>query len=154
MNKTINEFLESKDIAIAGVSPKKGNWGMVLVKELLKKGYKVYPLNPMHDEIDGIKIFPTVSDLPPEVESLILAVNPERAREIISQSANSSIKRIWMQQGVGQGAYSEEGVELAQQNNIDCVHGFCPMMFFGGGLHKFHYWMRTNFGKTPVEFAR
>lgn len=154
MNTTIEDFLSSKEIAVAGVSPKKGNWGMTLVKELKKKGYKVYPVNPKYQEIGELKVWPTVKELPETVESLILAVNPELAKEIIAQSAGTGIKRAWMQQSMGDGAYSPEGVELAKENNIDVVHGFCPMMFFGGGMHKFHLWMRKNFGKTPAEYAK
>jgi len=154
MNKTIDAFLQSKEIAIAGVSPKKGNWGMALIKELKKKGYTVYPVNPKYPEINDMKVYPSVNDLPGSVESLILAVNPERAREIIQQSIGTGIRRIWMQQSIGEGAYSPEGVELAKANQIDCVYGFCPMMFFGGGMHKMHFWMRKNFGKTPVEFSK
>jgi len=154
MNTTIEDFLSSKEIAVAGVSPKKGNWGMTLVKELKKKGYKVYPVNPKYQEIGELKVWPTVKELPETAESLILAVNPELAKEIIAQSAGTGIKRAWMQQSMGDGAYSPEGVELAKENNIDVVHGFCPMMFFGGGMHKFHLWMRKNFGKTPAEYAK
>ena len=154
MNKTIDAFLESKEIAIAGVSPKKGNWGMALTNELTKKGYTVYPINPNHKEINGIKVFESVSELPGSVESLILAVNPKLAQEYISACAGTSVRRVWMNQGVGEGAFSKEGVELSKKNNLDYVYGFCPMMFFGGGLHKFHYWMRRNLGKTPAEFSK
>lgn len=154
MNKTIDAFLDSKEIAIAGVSPKKGNWGMALIKELKKKGYTVYPVNPKHAEIDGMTIYASVKELPLSVESLILAVNPERAQHIISECEGTGIKRVWMNQGVGDGAYSEIGVQLSKEKKLDYVYGFCPMMFFGGGLHKFHYWMRTHLGKTPAEFSR
>jgi len=154
MNKTIDAFLKSREIAVAGVSPRKGNWGMALVKELKKKGYTVYPVNPKHVEIDGMEIHASVKDLPGSVESLILAVNPERARSIIEECEGTGIRRVWMNQGVGDGAYSPEGIALAKEKNLEYVYGFCPMMFFGGGLHKFHYWMRTHLGKTPVEFSK
>jgi predicted CoA-binding protein len=127
---------------------------MALVKELNKKGYTVYPINPKHAEINGMQVYASVKKLPRSVESLILAVYPERARSIISDREGTGIRRVWMNQGVGDGAWSEEGVELSKQNNLDFVYGFCPMMFFGGGLHKFHYWMRIHLGKTPAEFSR
>lgn len=154
MNKTIDAFLEKREIAIAGVSPKKGNWGQVLLKELKKNNYTVYPINPTHDEVEGVKCLKTVADLPKTVENLILAVNPERAREIINQCENTGIKRVWLNQGVGDGAYSAEAVDLLKNKKMEYVYGFCPMMFFGKGLHKMHYWFRKNMGKTPVEFAK
>ncbi|MEX0985960.1 MAG: CoA-binding protein [Bacteroidales bacterium] len=152
MKKTIDAFLEGKEIAIAGVSTNQGNWGLMLTKELKKKGYRVYPVNPRYDEIEGFKCYQTVKELPETAENLILAVNPERAQEIIGQCPGTSVKRVWMHQGVGIGAYSKAGLALLKENNLEFVFGFCPMMFFGKGMHKIHFWFRKNMGKTPVEF--
>ena len=153
MKKTIDQFLNDKKIAIAGVSPRKGNWGLMLMQELQKKGYEVYAVNPKYPDIEGSACYTSVSELPKEVENLILAVNPQRAIEIIGESATSPVKRVWMNQGVGEGAFSREGLELLKSNNMEYVYGFCPMMFYGKGLHKFHYWIRKNLGKTPAEFS-
>jgi predicted CoA-binding protein len=154
MNKTIDKFLEKREIAIAGVSPKKGNWGQMLMKELKKNNYTAFPINPKHDEVEGISCLNSVTDLPESVENLILAVNPERAREIILQCKNTGIKRVWLNQGVGDGAYSAEAIDLLKEMKLEYVYGFCPMMFFGKGMHKMHYWFRKNMGKTPVEFVK
>ncbi len=153
MNKTIDAFLEAKEIAVAGASAKKGNWGLTLMKELRKRGYTVYAVNPKYAEIEDFSCYNTVKDLPSGVENVILAVNPQRAMEIIAQVSESNIKRVWLNQGVGDGAYSAEGVEQLKEMNLEYVYGFCPMMFFGKGLHKFHFWIRKNLGKTPAEFS-
>jgi len=154
MNKTIDAFLSAKEIAIAGTTAKKGNWGTVLMKEISKKGIKAYPINPKYEEIEGVKCYPSVKDLPESVDSLILAVNPKLAGEIIDEAADTPIKRVWLNQGVGDGAWSEENVVKLSEKNMEAVYGFCPMMFFGKGIHKLHYWMRKNLGKTPAEFSK
>ena len=94
-----------------------------------------------------------MKDLPESVENVILAVNPDRAVEIIGQASEAHIKRVWLNQGIGDGSFSEEGLNLLKEKNLEYVYGFCPMMFFGKGIHKFHYWMRRNLGKTPAEFS-
>jgi len=53
---------------------------------------------------------------------------------------------------VGRGAYSESAHRKCRENGIDVVYGFCPMMFYGDGMHKFHLWLRKRFGKIPAEF--
>ena len=153
MNKTIDAFLEAKEIAVAGASTKKGNWGLTLMKELKKRGYTAYAVNPKYAEIEGFRCYGSVKDLPESVESVILAVNSERAVEIIGQASESHIKRVWLNQGIGDGAFSEKGLALLKEKDLEYVYGFCPMMFFGKGLHKFHFWMRKNLGKTPAEFS-
>ena len=152
MKDTILAFLESKKIAIAGASPNKDNFGKYLISELAKKGYETVPVNPKYQEVEGLACVPTVKDLPGDVESLIVAVPPQLTDEIIDQCIGTGIKRVWMIRGVGRGAYSEAAHETCKENNIDVVYGFCPMMFFGEGMHKFHFWLRKSFGKLPAEY--
>jgi predicted CoA-binding protein len=63
-------------------------------------------------------IFCSVSDLPAGVENLILAVPSELSEEIAEQAAGSGIKRIWMVNGMGKGAYSEKAHHTCTENQI------------------------------------
>lgn len=152
MKKTIQAFLDHKKVAIAGASPKKDNFGLSLMKELEKRGNQVFPVNPRYTDIEGKPCYSSVKDLPDDVENLILAVPPELSEEIAAQAVGSGIKRAWMVKGVGKGAYSEKAHTTFTENQIDVVHGFCPMMFFGEGMHKFHFWLRKTIGKLPAEY--
>jgi predicted CoA-binding protein len=152
MKKTIEDFLAQKKLAIAGASPNKDNFGKYLMQELLKNGKEVYPVNPGYQEIEGTPCVGNVRELPADVESLILAVPPSLTDEIVEQALGSGIRRIWMIQGVGRGAYSEGAHQKCRDNNIEVVHGLCPMMLFGKGMHRFHFWFRKTFGKLPGEY--
>ena len=152
MKDIIQAFLDSAKIAIAGASPNKGNFGLSLMTELEKRGKEIFPVNPKYQQINGKACLPTVKDLPADVESLILAVPPALTEEIVEQCIESGIKRVWMVRGVGKGAHSEKAQRICEENHIDVVHGFCPLMFFGEGMHKFHFWLRKNFGKMPAEY--
>ena len=153
MRAIIQEFIEDKNVAIVGASPNKGNFGRSLVKELSKKDYQVIPVNPQYKEVEGIACVPGVKDLPKEVENIILAVPPTLTDEVIDQCIGTNVKRIWMLRGVGKGAYSEKAHKTCQENNIDVVYGICPMMFFGEGIHQFHFWLRKTFGELPAEYV-
>jgi len=152
MKQTIQDFLESKSIAIAGASTNKDNFGLTLMKELSKKGYRVHPVNPRYAEIEGIACVDTVKELPEEVEGVILAVPPKLTEQIVKECVGTPVKRVWMIRGVGKGAYDETALQICRDHGIEVVHGFCPMMFFGQGLHKFHLWIRKNFSQLPEEF--
>jgi predicted CoA-binding protein len=152
MKKTIQSFLDSGKIAIAGASPNKDNFGRMLMTELEKLGKEVFIVNPKYDQIEGKPTLPSVAQLPVDVESLILAVPPELTEEIVDQCIGSGIKRVWMVRGMGKGAYSEKAYSTCSENKIEVVHGFCPMMFYGGGGHKFHLWLRKTFGIVPGEY--
>ena len=152
MKDIIQEFINDRKVAIVGASAKKDNFGRSLLLELSKKDYEVIPVNPKCEEVEGRACVATVKDLPKEVESVILAVPPSLTDEIIDQCIGTPIKRVWMIRGVGKGAYTEKAHELCIENNIKVVYGFCPLMFFGDGMHKFHFWMRKTLGKLPAEY--
>ncbi len=152
MKDTIQEFIKDKKVAIVGASGNKDNFGRSLMVELTKKEYQVFPVNPNYEEVEGVACVPTVKELPKEVVGLILAVPPSLSEKIIDQCIGSSIKRVWMIKGVGRGAYTEKAHQLCIENNIKVVYGFCPLMFLGDGMHKFHFWLRKRFGKLPEEY--
>ena len=153
MNDIIQAFLNKKQLAIAGASPNSDNFGLSLMKELEKLEHDVFPVNPRYQEIGGKVSIPTVRDLPETVDSLILAVPPAITEEIVEQCADSPIKRVWMVRGVGKGAFSEKAYQSCKANGIEVVYGFCPMMFYGKGMHRFHLWLRKTFGKLPEEYS-
>lgn len=152
MKDSIQAFLDDKKLAIVGASPNKENFGKYLIAELLKLDYSPIPVNPKYDEVEGVKTIPSVKELPPDIENVILAVPSSLCVEIVDQCIETPIKRIWMIRGMGKGTYTETAHKKCMDHEIEVVHGFCPMMFFGAGMHKFHFWLRKRFGKMPAEF--
>ncbi len=112
----------------------------------------MFPVNPKCKEVVEVTCVSNVKKLPPDVHNAIIAVPPSLTDEIIKQCIGTPVKRVWMIRGVGKGAYTESAHELCRENNIDVVFGFCPMMFMGEGIHKFHFWLRKTFGKLPAEY--
>ncbi len=152
MQKVINDFKEAKHIAIAGVSrTTKGKWGNALMNELLKLGYTVYPLNRNAKEIEGKKCYNEIKDLPREVNSLIIATKPEATYQLVKEAKEAGIKRVWIQKGVGKGSATPEAIQFCKENNLDYIYGLCPMMAYGSGAHKFHFWVRKTIGRLPSE---
>jgi len=152
MKEIIGKFLEDKKVAMVGASSNKDNFGRSLMAELQKMDYQVIPVNPKCDKVEGVSCVSTVRDLPGDVQSVILAVPASLTDDIVKQCIGTQVRRVWMIRGVGRGAYTESAHALCKENNIEVVYGFCPLMFYGGGMHKFHFWLRKSFGKTPVEF--
>ena len=51
--ESIQSFLSQEKIAVAGVSRKKQKFGNAIYKELAKKGYEVFAVNPNMDDYEG-----------------------------------------------------------------------------------------------------
>jgi len=153
MKNIIDQFITDKNIALIGVSRDKLKFGNVLLKELTKRDYLVYPVHPELKEVEGTQCYPTLDDLPDKVKNLLLVVQPKVTEEIVSQIDPFKIKRVWMHKGAGKGSASVKAIEECKKKGIEVVYGFCPMMFVSPtGFHGFHFWMRKTFGKVPSEF--
>lgn len=155
MKRIIDEFVNDKNIAIIGVSRQKTKWGSMLADMLKKKGYNVYPVNPKLNELNGEKCYASIKDLPQNVENVIFATPSEVTEKIVMEDLPmASIKRVWMQKSVGRySSESPKAINDAKSAGVEVVHGFCPMMFFEGGvMHGTHLFFRKLFGNIPEDY--
>jgi predicted CoA-binding protein len=135
--KLIDDFLEGRSFAIAGISRTGKKFGNVILKELTKKGYTLYPVHPSSDTIDGFKCYNDISSIPQNVKSLIIVVKPDQSINIIREAAQSGFKKVWLQQG----SSTTEVIKLCSELGIEAIHGECILMFtpqlkFPHNLHK------------------
>jgi predicted CoA-binding protein len=153
MKQTIQHFIEDKNLALIGVSTNSQKFGNILLKELQKKGYTIYPVHPNLNAVEGISCFASVNELPKQVQNLIIAVQSQVTEEIVKNLDPSRIKRVWMHRGAGKGSSSPQAIQECKNKGIEVVYGFCPMMFLvNTGVHTFHLWIRKSFSKLPVEY--
>ena len=141
---TIDEFITSKKIAIAGVSRDPKKFGHTLYCTLKDKGYEVYPINPNADTIEGSSCYHQISDLPSDVKSL-LVVTAQKDTDIVMKAAiDRGFKNIWIQNG----CETTDSIRIANENNINLVSGCCILMYAQpSGFHKFHQTLAKWFGK-------
>jgi len=156
MEEIIKEFLNNKTLALAGASQNPKKWGNTLFNELNKKGYKVYPINPNTDKIMDEKCYPSVKELPRDIENLIIAVPKNATEKIVKECQGTGIKRVWMQKGTsGEGSTSKEAVKFCNENGIDVVYDLCPLMFIPpAGFHKVHFFFKKLFRTFPKEYHK
>lgn len=143
---TIHEFLEQKNIAVAGVSLTKHKFGNAVYKQLRKHNYNVFPVNPKLETYDEIKCYNDINSLPDEVSAVVINTKSDTAVEILKEIVEKGINYVWMQQGVE----SDEAIEFAIANNLKFVQKECIMMYANPkGIHGFHAFLNKLFGKYP-----
>jgi predicted CoA-binding protein len=145
MSSNIENFVSTKEIAILGASPSGKKFGNTIYRELKKKGYRVLPVHPTADTIEGDKAHKDLRSLPHNVESAIIAVAPDKAFNIIDDASRSGIKRIWFQSG----ANFSRAAEKARSAGIDVVTGKCILMYAQPvtGFHAVHRFLARLFGR-------
>jgi len=143
----INEFLAQSPIAFAGVSRDKKKFTYTMYKDLMKKGFKILPVNPNTDLIDDVKCFPTVASLPEGINSLLIAVPKAESASLVKQAIDRNIKNIFIQQQ----ADTPEAIKLAEEAGINIITGYCILMVTEPvqGFHGIHKFFAKLFGKYP-----
>jgi uncharacterized protein len=145
--QSVNEFMAQKNIAVVGVSRKKQKFGNAIYKELEKKGFALYPVNPNMEEYNGNKCYPDISSLPAEVTAIVINTKPDITKKLIEEACSKGIKHIWLQQG----SADKETVESSQKSDANIISKQCVIMFAepANGIHGFHKWINKTFGLLP-----
>lgn len=145
MNPLINQFVASKRIAIVGMSRSGKKFGNKAAKELLQKGYEIYPVHPEAAEIDGLACYPSLKSLEGIIDSVWISTLPKNVPTVLEEASLMGLKNIWLQQG----AWSKEVQEVIDQLKLPVVSNKCIMMYASPvkSMHKFHRGIVGLFGK-------
>jgi predicted CoA-binding protein len=144
--KQIDDFLDSQPIAMVGVSRNPKKFGYAAFKELKEKGMKLIPVNPIADQIMGVKSYPNVKALPSGVNGIIVFTKKDKTAGIIREAKEKGINNIWIQQM----ADSKEALDELRDSGINFITGECILMYYKpNGFHKFHGRIKKFFGGYP-----
>lgn len=148
MNKVdkINTFFSSQSFAITGVSRDERKFGRMVYDAFVKQGKKVIPVNPNVDSFNEIKVYPSVNDLPAEVDAIVILNNRDKSQAIIDQAVSKGIRNIWIQQKSEPAGYKPD-LAGAEYNIItnECVFMWSEPVT---GVHKFHRFLKRLFSKN------
>lgn len=141
MDQRIENFVNTKHVAVVGVSKKK--FGGTIYKTLKKRGYAVYPVHPTLSSFDGDSCFPRLSDVPDDVEAAVVAVSPAHAADVVDDARKAGLTKLWFQQG----ADFSGAVRKAEADGLQAVSGKCILLYAPPvtGLHGVHRFLARLF---------
>jgi acyl-CoA synthetase (NDP forming) len=139
--QNLDLLLNPKSIAFVGASSKADAAGNDMLLEVLVSGYdgRIYCVNPKYEEVEGIKCYPSLADLPEKVDLVVLAIGNARLEEQLKSGINLGIGAAVL---FGS-AYLEDEVDpplmqriakLAQKANLP-ICGAGGMGFYNLGIH-------------------
>lgn len=147
LKEKIDDFLAQRKLAVVGVSRDGKNFGWIILNDLRKRGYKVYPVNPNAEIVNNEKCYPDLINLPEKVDGAVLTVKPGIAAKIVNDALTAGVKKLWMQQG----SESEDAIRLCEANGITEIHSECILMFASPTAvhHRMHRWVWRVIGRFP-----
>ncbi len=120
--EVLNGLLRPKSIAVVGASATPGKIGYTVVKNLRESGYEgaVYPINPKADEIMGYKVYPSVSDVPGEIDAAVIVVPAKLVPEVTEECGKKGVKGLIV---IASG-FSEVGRADLEQQVVEIAHRY------------------------------
>jgi len=122
----VKEMLGMKTWAVIGASENKEKFGWKIYKKLKDNGYKVFPISPNYETIDGDKCYKNLSELPEKPDVIDMVISPKYGMNTINEASELGIKYIWLQPGT----YNDELLALIEEKGLNSVKA-CVLVELG-----------------------
>ena len=97
----IKELLEGMQrVAVVGISPKEDRASNGIARWLVSRGVEVVGVNPAHQEIHGITVYPDLADVPGKVDIVDIFRRGETVGPVVDAAVARADGAVWMQEGV------------------------------------------------------
>jgi acetyl coenzyme A synthetase (ADP forming)-like protein len=113
---SLESFFEPKSVAVIGASREPGKLGHEVFRNIIDAGYRgdLYPVNPKADEILGRKCYPSIKDVPSDVELAVVIVPARFVPQVIADCGLKAVRAAIVISG-GFKEVGEAGKELEHQ---------------------------------------
>ena len=92
-------MLDCRTWAVIGANRNPAKYGYMIFNKLKRHGYRVYPVNPNYETIDGERCHASLSDLPETPEVIVMVVAPRICERFLNEAAALHIPYVWLQPG-------------------------------------------------------
>ncbi len=120
---TFEKIFKLKTVAVVGMSPKPERPSHYVALYLQENGYRIIPVNPGHDEIAGLKSYPSLVDIPDKVDVIDVFRRSEFVEPIAKDAIRIGAKALWLQDNV----VNVDAAKLAEDAGLMVVMNDCML---------------------------
>lgn len=120
--KALTSLLRPNKIAVVGASATPGKIGYTVLKNLIDGGFsgKIYPVNPSATEILGLKVYPTIRDIPEDIDAAIITIPAKAVLSTIDDLGAKGTKGMI----VITSGFSEVGLKDLERELVEKAHSY------------------------------
>jgi uncharacterized protein len=122
--QTIQALLQSKTIAVIGISDDPSKPSHYVSAYMQRLGHRILPVNPSLESVLGEKCYPSLSALPEKPDLVNVFRLPKFIPAIVDEMIALELPAIWTQQGI----VSQEAAAKAEAHGIKVVMDRCIMV--------------------------
>ena len=115
-------FFDPKGVAVVGASNTPGSWGYRITDGLVARGYEgaLHLVNPNAQQVQGLKAYPRLSQVPGEVELAVIAIPADKLWGTLEDCAQKGVRGVVIiSSGFGE-ALGEEGKQMEEEMTRFC----------------------------------
>jgi acetyltransferase len=92
--QNLKKVFNPKSVAIVGASSEPGKVGYQILNNVIHDGYKgkIYPINKKAKEILGVACFPSLLDVPTDIDFAVIAVPAPMVEGVLKECAKKNVK--------------------------------------------------------------
>ncbi|MDY7035271.1 MAG: CoA-binding protein [Thermodesulfobacteriota bacterium] len=111
-----------KSVAVIGATNRPGAWGNLIFRGLVSYNYpgKLYPINNNDKNVLGISAYPSLDEVPGEVEVVFIAIPAEKLMDVMNDCIKKGVKGIVI---ITSGFAEAEGNEGKKQQEKIALFG-------------------------------
>lgn len=121
-SEKITELLKNaKTIAVVGLSdnPLRASHGVAAYLQM--QGYRIIPVNPDIESALGEKAYPTLSDVPENIDLVDIFRRSEHVAPVVDEAIKLKVPAVWMQETV----IDEQAASKAREHGMTVVMDRC-----------------------------
>jgi predicted CoA-binding protein len=106
-----------KVVAVIGASSDPRKFGNRAVRAFRRQGYRVIPINPHETQVEGLKTYSSVLDVPEAIDMATFYVPPEIGEKVMPEVARKGIPEVWLNPG----SESADLIKLARSLAVEPI---------------------------------
>ncbi len=132
-SRDLKNILTPRSVAVIGASAREDSVGRAVFGNILFSGYKgiVYPVNPRMKSILGVRTYPSILDVPDEVDLAIIIVPNIAVKKVIEECGAKGVKGAviitagFREIGEEGAKLEKEFIEVARKHSISVIGPNC-----------------------------
>lgn len=124
--------MASGTVAVLGASADRSKYSNKAVRAYVEQGWDVYPVNPKGGDIEGLKVYTSIEEIPVGIDRVTLYLPPAVGLKVLPGIAAATPKEFF----VNPGTESDELVEEAKKLGLEPLLA-CSILELGVKPEKF-----------------